>query len=289
MSITFLISSIGTCRISIFRLIANVTLIPESLPDSYLFPLLRIAYLGSQRVKSKDDVNFENEGEIFESIERNHEVFRSAFWVLLLSDAEKKKVPASSIIPNEAIIGPIALLRLLSLLSERGILNQIQTWTAIPPAYTTPGSTVHLKQIKQITDPATVKKLLTLALKRANTRRESGAGRLAENNEPDYARASYTSSAELYAALVRFLESPQADAGSKATLLDPAKKGLVMALGNAAEISNRFRDFEKGRKFAMGALEVGRGGVLEEALMTKNKRRLDFAKQELVSSSGSSH
>jgi hypothetical protein len=260
------------------QLISNVTLVPECLTDADILLLLRPAYLGSQKIKSEDEVNWTSEEDIYDFIEHNHEVFRSPMWAITLPEDERKSIQSPCVIPGEAILGPMALLRLLSLLSERGILNQIPSWSTIPPAMP---SSLSLKQVKQMTDPGITKKLLALSLKRATRECERGHQRFRGDQDVDHARAAYAASAELASTLVSFLESPQADSRSKTLLLAGAKKQLVLSLGHAADMSNRFKQYEVGYKFALGACAVGRAARLEDNLRGNNKKRLNAAKQAL--------
>lgn len=260
------------------RLIANVALVPELLTDADVLLLLRVAYLGSQKIKSADDVDWQNDEDVYDFIEHHQEVFRSPMWTVTLREAEQKTIHSPSVIPGESILGPTSLLRLLHVLSERRLLDQIQSWATIPPELP---SSLSVKQLKQMTDPGITKKLLSLALKRGIREIERGHVRLRDEKDVDHARAAYIASAELLASVVTFLSSPQVENRTKVLLLANTQRELVSALGLAADMSNRFGQHAVGYKFALGAVEGGREARLEEEVRGRNSKRLKVAKQAL--------
>lgn len=81
-----------------------------------------------------------------------------------------------SIICCEEFAGPIAFLRLLFLLSERGLLSRIPSWSTVPhyhgdgvgPSMKKP----RLSQLKRMTSTAVIRKLVSMSLKRTKELRE---------------------------------------------------------------------------------------------------------------------
>ena len=181
-------------------------------------------------------------------------------------------------IPELVIAAPIALLRLLAVLAERGLLEQIPTWNALPD---TCAPTTSLAQVKQITSAPVISPLLPLVFKRIVTQRETSRRNV--NSTPLVARDDYRIAAELAAALVAF---DSAVDGKWRGSMRGAWKELVLSLGNAAEMSNRVDDFETALGFAIAAVNIiGRAptdaeGVTPE-IKQKNLRRLRTAREEV--------
>lgn len=188
----------------------------------------------------------------------------------------------SSVLYLEEFAGPIAFLRLLLLLLERGLLSEIPSWSAIPPCDSDavrPGvKNPSLSHLKQITSPAVIRKFVSMSLKRVKELREVRGRREVEDGKLYDARWSYACGSELSAAIVAFLESTRASTELKSTFLDEAKKELILCLGNAAEVSIRGRRRLEGLKFASAAVAIGATcmGITEE-IVTKNKNRYKTA------------
>lgn len=188
----------------------------------------------------------------------------------------------SSVLYREEFSGPIAFLRLLLLLSERGLLSKIPSWATIPscngdaiePGMKKPS----LSQLKQITSPPVIRKFVSMSLKRVKELRDVHGRREVQEGKFGDARWSYTCGSELSAVIVAFLESPEAAAELKSRFLDGAKEELVLCLGNAAEMSIRGRKHLEGLKFASAAVAIGATCTgVAEAVVTKNKNRYEAA------------
>ncbi|KAL4246666.1 hypothetical protein ABKN59_008852 [Abortiporus biennis] len=188
----------GTVRVSILRLIASLTH-SEKIQNSDLLALLRAAYNGSQKTPDlapgaglEDRCHF---------IEHHQEIYRSPMW----SAETNVDVKAPSLIPHAEVMGPIAMIRLLTKMAQRNILEEARQFKKLPEG--TPAGT-NLRQVKQIVAPDVVKKLVLLSMKRLVARRELGRSRLQRQTDVDlaYVRASYLPAAELAAALIEFDE-----------------------------------------------------------------------------------
>ena len=117
-----------------------------------------------------------------------------------------------------------------------------------------------------------------MTLKRAIELRDVHGRREAQSGKFSDARWSYTCGSEMSAAIVAFLESPEAATELKSKFLNDAKKELVLCLGNAAEMSIRGKKHSEGLKFASAAVEIGAGCPgLAETTMTKNQNRYETA------------
>jgi hypothetical protein len=254
-----------------------LTYIPESLPDFFVFAFLPVAYGCSPKPAPLED-----ESSLFDlylSIERNQEVTRKPLSATMDSPVDPDY---SSVLYREEFSGPIAFMRLMLLLSERHILSKIPSWSAIPSYHgdaMEPGmKKPSLSQLKQITSPGVIRKFVSIALKRVKELREVHGRREVETGKVVDARWSYACGSELSAAIVAFLESPEAATELKSKFLDDTKKELVLCLGNAAEMSIRGKKHLEGLKFASAAVAIGAGCPgLTEATMTKNKNRYKTA------------
>ena len=254
-----------------------MTYIPESLPDYFLFTFLRVAYACSQRVPQLGDapVGGGDFNTLNLSIERRQEVARKPHWV---ANGSPDGTGYSSILYREEFAGPISFLRLLLLLSERGLLSKVPSWSVIPhyngnamePGMKKPS----LSQLKQITSPAVIQKFVSMSLKKVKELREVHGRGEAQSGEHGDARWSYACGSELSAAVAAFLESPEASAELKTEFLDDVKTELILCLGNAAEMSIRGKQHTEGLKFASAAVALsGTCPGITETIVTKNKNR----------------
>ena len=259
------------------KTIISLTYVPESLPDCFLFAFLRVAYACSQKVPQLGGapVGGEDLDTLNLSIERSQEVARKPHWV---ANGNPDGTGYSSILYREEFAGPISFLRLLLLLSERGLLSKIPSWSSIPhyngdamePGMKKPS----LSQLKQITSPAVIQKFVSMSLKRVKELREVHGRREVQGGKLGDARWSYACGSELSAAIVAFLESPEASAELKTRLLDDVKKELILCLGNAAEMSIRGKQHTEGLKFASAAVALGETCPgITESIVAKNKNR----------------
>ncbi|KAI0783726.1 hypothetical protein C8Q75DRAFT_795269 [Abortiporus biennis] len=264
----------GTVRVSILRLIASLTH-SEKIQNSDLLALLRAAYNGSQKTPDlapgaglEDRCHF---------IEHHQEIYRSPMW----SAETNVDVEAPSLIPHAEVMGPIAMIRLLTKMAQRNILEEARQFKKLPEG--TPAGT-NLRQVKQIVAPDVVKKLVLLSMKRLVARRELGRTRLQRQTDVDlaYVRASYLPAAELAAALIEFDEVTNK---RWTKFIRGATRELVMDLGNAAEMCIRRKQYDSAFVFALLADKTGRDAPEGEDLATetiqKNQRRLAEARKML--------
>ncbi|KAK7685472.1 hypothetical protein QCA50_011336 [Cerrena zonata] len=263
----------GTIRIATLRIIANATYANE-IKDSDLLSLARIAYLACQKVKSQEEVMISADpDDICVWQERNQEILR-----VPLAGTDREDVDEVALIPREATIGPIALIRVLTCLAERGLLDQSQSWTQLPEG-TSPSVT--LANLKQITSPPIIKKILTIAVKRASAYREIGRQRV-QSNAYHRALLAYVPAAELSCCLLEF---DRVTGRKYSREIRGARKELVLCLGNAAEMSRRKDRKEDFLRFAVAANQYAKDALPEEGitgdLIVKNGRRLAEAKRVL--------
>lgn len=250
------------------RLIIGITYV-DSVTDMDLLSLLRVAYLACSKTPP---LNATSMRAVCEHAERANEIFRVPQWV---SELEPDSIDAPSQVAGEPVTGPTALLRLLIVLARRGVLEQVPQWTSLPEA-TAPSTS--LTQVKQILSPAVLDKILPLALKRVVARREIGNTRLRQNDWW-HARSAYRPAAELAVCLTDF---DKATNGRWLSKIQGATKELVLSLGNAAEMSNRVKEYETAYRFALAAYQVGQSAPASEdiaqSVLDKNQRRADLAK-----------
>jgi len=259
-----------------------LTHVPDPLPDPFIFAFLRVAYVCSQKVPRLEEIppgGPEELNSLHLSVERTQEVARKPHWVVM----KNLDVPGySSILYPEEFAGPIAFLRLLLLLSERGLLSQVPSWSAVPScnddAAGPDAKKPTLSQLKQITSPPVIRKFVSTSLKRVRELREVRGRREVQEGKFSDARWSYACASELSATISAFLESPQAATELKSTFVDDAKKELVLCLGNAAEMSIREKEYLEGLKFASAAVAIGATCTgITETVVAKNKNRYETA------------
>lgn len=188
--------------------------------------------------------------------------------------------PPSTLCPPGEMIGPIAYLRLLAHLARCGVLSQTQTWNELPQG------THHLTkldQIKAMTSPQFIKRIISLSLERIASRRSEGQSRLREKHH-FYAQAAYISSSELASMILALNEATQGRCVENSKL-GAAKKELVLNLGNAAEMSIREGDYKVALGFASEAVAVAQSAtqVVARDILDKNIRRVSHAKQSMDS------
>ena len=178
-------------------------------------------------------------------------------------------------ISPESIIGPIALIRLLTVLAQRGTLPI----AALPPG-TSPSTS--LGHAVQITSAPIVRRCVALARKRVTARRETGNTRRTAAREADFACAAYTSAAELAAALCAL---DAATGGAYGGEMRGVRGELVLCLGEAAQMALEMGKWRKALNLAGCAVAAGEGASLGEALdaglRSKNLQRVEAAKSKL--------
>ena len=253
-----------------------LTYTPET-SDGALLSLLRLAYLATKRTTplSAEAVGELNMQTLCELTERITYVYRVP--ISIVDSLEKHDGVVQ--IAESSVLAPTALLRLLTILAERGVLDSIPAWTTLPEG-TLAGT--DLRQVQQITSPAVLKKLLSLVLKRLVDRREK-CRQFVTQDDLFYARAAYRQAAELAAAVVSF---DRATKGVWRASVKGARKELVLSLGNAAEMSNRLGEHKRALVYALTARDVARDapgieGITQE-IIAKNERRIETARSKLA-------
>ena len=244
----------------------------DELTDGDLLSFFRIAYLSTYKWQMIDENSTMVEKMVF--FERGEEIYRSTLWML---DCEIDEEPPAQI-PQEVVMGPVLMIRLLTRLVQRGLLERAQTWTALPEGC---DQSTSLAQVKQITSSAVIKKLLTLSVKRVTARREIGLSRLPDGDHR-YTRSSFPPGAELAHVLVQFDEATK---GQFAESIRGARKELALCLDLAAEMSMKIRQYESALGFSLGAVAAveicPRTEGIPTDLLSKNKRRITDAKRHV--------
>lgn len=264
----------GTSRICMLRLIATTTHASDlsTFTDANIISLLRVAHLSAQRAQNtKPPQSISNKVELYLGLECNQEIHREP----LYTRSVPQSIEAPHVVPPELVMGPIAMLRLLTLLAQRDLLDKIPSWQRLPDGTS---NTVTLRQLQQMTSDETIGKLLKYSMKAVAARREKGTETM-KKGKLEYAGGIYMSAAEFAAALLAFDEATK---GKWRTQLSGARSELVKSLGNAAEMSYQRGKFRRALRFASGAIEAGEvASDVDPALLVKNKRRFDAAKSQL--------
>ena len=260
------------------RLIVNVTYV-EILSTADILSFLRVAYTSSMRVKPLLELEPGDLGAINDYLERTAEIARLPTWAAYTGT----QVDSILQVACQSILGPTAYLRLLTILARRGILDKMPNWTLdqVPEGL---DPSTNLAQLRQITDPAILKKLMGFITKRASMRREEG--RLVfQKADCDGARVQYTAASE---ALVALLSLEQEGKGKWKGTLKGARSELVMNLGNASEMCMQLNQEKASYGFAAAAVQFANTAPtydpVKTELLEKNKRRVAKAKSAPTSS-----
>ncbi|EIW74079.1 hypothetical protein CONPUDRAFT_113828 [Coniophora puteana RWD-64-598 SS2] len=268
----------ATSRIGILRVITTLTYAAEScgVTNAQVESLLHVAYVASRNVKPSGECVVMRD--ICDSMENGHEIFRSPMWTISFADVADE--PAE--IAPESILGPTALVRLLVILAQRKALDGIQKLRKAPIGLSPSTS---LRHIRQITHPEIVHRVVKMAQARLRARLDKGRQRVAvKKNDADwnFACAAFTSAAELAAALVAL--DVHTD-GVYRVDIRGARKQLVIALGNAAQMTLNTRRYQRALHYALGAVSAAENIPGDEELdleiTEKNKRRINQAKSGL--------
>lgn len=249
----------------------------EGIENGDLLTLLRIAYVASQAAISptRDRPPTIMPSDMLACMERVTDLFRFPVSMAYISDPRGFDRDATSHMPAQGVGAPTALLRLLSVLEERGIIEDAQSWSTLP-AGCVPGT--DLRQVKQILSPPVIKKLIPLVIKRMSASRE--LARMDVATQQWKVRARYVEAAQLGAALLAFDRTTEERWGKTTRGL---KKELVLCLGNASEMSIRRHDFDAALGFAAWADTIAQTsdpaeGITEDTI-AKNQRRIQTAQQ----------
>ncbi|EIW77048.1 hypothetical protein CONPUDRAFT_157320 [Coniophora puteana RWD-64-598 SS2] len=261
----------GTSRVVVLRFIALLTHAADlcSIATPQIESLLAIAYLGCRKTQPSQGL-FTRDGP---SIENHKEVYRLPMWSL----DTPRLAEASVTVAPEHIMGPTAIIRLLAVLAQRKALSAIQTLTEAPKELSPSAS---FSQIQQITHPDVIRRIIEISHKRLRVRLDHGRGSAKGTHACDhqYAREAFAQAAELAAALVALDTHTE---GAYMAEIRGARKQLVIALGNAAQMALNLEQWGKAIHFAWGASNVSQnippGEELSQDIIKKNKRRIDQA------------
>ncbi|KAG1741487.1 uncharacterized protein EDB91DRAFT_1130708 [Suillus paluster] len=263
----------GTSRIAMLRLVSTLSHAAEScgVTNAEIESLLRMAYLASRKIKSTNELDHTKPEDQYMSVERAKEIFRSPMYTVSLGI----QVDAPLQIADESVMGPTALARLLVVLAQRKAFDTIQGLKKAPNGLST---STCLNHVQQITNPDVIHRFLKIALQRVKACMDKGRDR-ARKSDNDYARAAFTSAAELAAALVAFDTQTQ---GQYSKEVIGARKELALSLGNAAEMAIREKHWQQALYFGSGAVNVAENipavELLDATVMAKNKRRVEQAR-----------
>ena len=245
--------------------------------DADLLSLLRVAYLATKTSTplSAEELGYPNTHNQCELTERTAYINRVPVSSIIVPNA---KIDSPVQVAGASVLGPTALLRLLIVFAERGVLDKIPSWTALP-AGTVPGT--RISQVQQISSAAVLKILISVVCKRVVERREWCRMHVSHGNLYP-SRAAYRQVAELGAAMASF---ERATNGLWRYALCGMRKELVLALGNASEMSNRLEDYQVALGFATLARDVARDAPANEGIgydtIAKNERRIETARKNI--------
>ncbi|EIW84757.1 hypothetical protein CONPUDRAFT_162108 [Coniophora puteana RWD-64-598 SS2] len=185
-------------RLCLLRVITTLTHAADvcSISNSQIESFLHIAYSGCLKVGGTV-----LDGDPSVVIEDPQELFRQPEWTVLTNaDFESPLY-----IAPEYVLGPTALVRLYSVLAQRGALDDIQVLQKPPNGLS---SFTSLRHIQQITHPNIIRRVISISQLCVEMRLDQGRQRFAaiENNSVEIrdACAMFMSAAELAAALIAF-------------------------------------------------------------------------------------
>ena len=268
----------GSVRICIERLIATLShsSAASMISDDHLLSLLRIGSGACRPVKTMDQIRSEADQYLY--IENAFGLYRKPMFAVFTED----DVDSPLQVAEEPAMGPTTQARLLTLLSQRGLLPKINKLTKLPPAIS---SRTTLAQFKQIVSPDAIQRGLVLAKQRLTKRRELGHKRFRIDGEIDFAMQAYSTAAELAVSLIMF--DHVADGGYK-NQLEGVRRELVLCLGNAAEMGLGHEKYERALYYALAAVEYAENlpldadaDAVDATIREKNRRRVVRARDAL--------
>ncbi|KAF8656534.1 hypothetical protein AX16_002498 [Volvariella volvacea WC 439] len=228
----------------------------EDISTSDLLSFLKLAYTASLPLKNHGgDITKD-----YRHIERHYGISRFPLYTHFLG--QDGTDPPIKVL-DEVVAGPLALLHILIVLARRGliststqssIVNDIQP---IAQWHTLPEGTIDiaLNQLKQITSPAVVTKILSHASKQPPKRREYGNKALSKKQGITNALGEYMAGAALAKAIIDFTaevkHNPNQDYG---TVVKGVRKELVLCLGNASEMALRGNWLYRALMYGMSAV-----------------------------------
>lgn len=264
---------LGAIRLVVLRLIANTSYV-DTLRDTELISLLRIAYTASRKVAHPDSLSVRSTfQEVMLMTQDNYSPITSP-----PPDRAGSEVEPDHVLPCTEILGPIALVRLLICIAERGLITQPRLWEQRPEGIP---STTSIEDVTKILDPSTLRKVLSTSVKRVARYREVIKNDVAQGL---YHRAllRYVSLAELALSVLDF---DRATGGRYATDVHGARRELVFCLGNVAEMAGRKGFSEEALRYSAAASHYGSEVSVEDditaQMVEKNRRRLAEARRML--------
>jgi len=259
----------------------------EAISDYDLFALLRLCNTASRDVNTNIEQLSTNQ-QLQAYCESAFELCRKPLWATFTNDDVEYPLK----VPPETLMGPTSFARILTLLAQRGLLDNIHRMTRLPEGGSA-GSRTSLSKVKEIARQDNIRRFLILARKRVTARREEGHSRF-KSKELDYACLAYTTAAELAAALIAFDEATTGVTtngfdskyhGKYSQQLLGVRKELVLCLGNAAEMCLGLQKYERALPLAMAATDAVSGlpmvdtlDAVDESIRAKNLRRVERAK-----------
>lgn len=271
---------LGSCRICIERLIATLSYAAREniVAQDDLLSLLRITDAAARPLaKSLQEVSSEDEGFLY--IENTFELYRKPLSAVFTQDEVEPPLQVA----NETYMGPTAHARLLTILAERKLLDNISKFSTVPKSIS---SRMTLSQFKRICAPEAIRKFLNLAKQRVAARREEGHTRFRQKRELDYACTAYTTAAELAGSLIAFNLASQ---GLYQEEISGLRREQVLCLGNAAEMALGQGLYEPALYYALAAVNYGEllptdssPDGIATSITEKNRRRIARAKEGLV-------
>ncbi|KAJ8517784.1 hypothetical protein ONZ45_g5035 [Pleurotus djamor] len=267
----------GISRTCVLRVIALATYTsnPALISNADLFALLRLAYLGCQRTRAAKPVElFTSQQDLWANLEIRYDIMRDPLYSVSLPVSTEPV----QVVPQMLVMAPIALVRILTLIAQRGLLDKIPHWRKLPEGCS---KSVSLVQVMQMTGLSVVEKSLKAAMKAVAPRREMGTKFMKEGNL-DWAASTYASSAELAAAILAFDEATD---GKWSHHLAGAREEIVKSLGNASEMAFQRRKYRRALRFATGAVSIAEAAPsskpINPALVMKNKRRMEASSAQM--------
>ena len=268
----------GSCRICIERFIATLTHAGSdvNITDNDLISLLRISNGGSRPVKTVQQLRTPTDQ--YNYIESSFELYRKPMSAVFTQDEVEPPLQVA----GEAVMGPTAHARLLTLLAQRGLLQKIPKMAKLPDGVS---KRTTLAQLKQMSTPAAIRQFLSLARQRVTARREKGHKRFRVDKEMDYAYIAYMTAAELAAALLAFNGATK---GAYSGDVQGVRRELVLSLGNGAEMALASQQYERALALAARSVEAAQvlpdnssPDAVDDGIKEKNRRRVQRAQHGL--------
>jgi len=209
----------------------------------------------------------------YQRIEKTFELNRKPFYSLIL----EAEVESPLQVANELHMGPIAHIRLLTLLSANNILAE-PSKISLPMSISTH---MTLVQLKQLCTPDRIRKVLSVSRMRITVHREVGHQRFRKEKDLGHAHFAYATAAELAAAMVNFNNASQ---GMYQEELSGVQREQVLCLGNAAEMAHCQGFYDLALCYATAAVQCAESlptdsspdGV-DVSVREKNRRRVERA------------